>query len=159
MHRTRDLDLAARLFGARPEHSLALLRAVWPGAVGAELSRRTEVVAYDRGVLRIKVSDMRWQRTLQRMRGPILGRLRRLAGQVAPSALGFVTGEVAPPPVPPATPERGEPARPAPAIVLEAARAIPDPDIREPFLAAAARYLERFGPPQAGSGGDSTPPA
>jgi len=157
MDRTRNPDLAARLFGARPEHTLALLRAVWPGAVGLELSRRTEVVAYDRGVLRIRVSDLRWQRTLQRMRGPILGRLRRVAGQLAPSALGFVTGEVAQPAAPVAASGPGEPPKQAPEVVLEAARSIPDPEIRKPFLAVAARYLARFGGPQ--TGGDSTPPA
>lgn len=155
MDRPRDPDLAARLFGARPEHRLALLRAVWPGAVGEELSRRTEVVALDNGVLRIRVSDLRWQRTLQRMRGPILGRLRRAAGQVAPSQLGFVTGEIASAAAPASTAPQQRPAAQAPATVVEAARAIPDAEIREPFLAAAARYFERFG--QAGSGGGSTP--
>ena len=157
MDRTRDHDLAARLFGARPEHTLALLRAVWPGAVGDELARRTEVVAYDRGVLRVKVSDLRWQRTLQRMRRPILGRLRGAAGQLAPSALGFVTGDVPQPAVPVALPGPGEPPKEAPELVRVAAQSIPDPEIRKPFLAVAARYLARFGPPQ--TGGGSTPAA
>jgi hypothetical protein len=144
MDRPRDPDLAARLFGARPEHTLALLRAVWPRAVGDELARRTEPVALDRGVLRVKVPDLRWQRTLQRMRGDILGRLRRVAGRAAPSGLGFVTGaipdrgEPAPPPSPPA------PAPPAPASVAEAAQAIPDAEMRARFLEAAGRYLARF---------------
>jgi hypothetical protein len=153
MDRPRDPDLAARLFGTKPEHTLALLRAAWPGAVGDEIARRTEVVAFDHGVLRIKVPDLRWQRTLVRMRGDILGRLRRVAGQASPRGLGFVTGEVkglgdaaeAPPPAAP------EPV--APAIVAEAAQAIPDPEIRARFLAAAGRYLARFGAGQAGPGG------
>ncbi len=154
MDRPRDPDLAARLFGGRPEHTLALLRAVWPGTVGEELSRRTELVALDRGVLRVRVSDLRWQRQLQRMRGPILGRLRRAAGRVAPSQLGFVTGEIKAPAAPaPAPPPR--PVREAPPIVAVAASAIPDAEVREAFLAAAARYLDRFG--QTGSGGGPTP--
>jgi hypothetical protein len=154
MDRPRDPDLAARLFGAKPEHTLALLRAAWPGAVGGELARRTELVALDRGVLRIKVPDLRWQRTLLRMRGFILGRLRRVAGQAAPRGLGFVTGEVADPggPAAPAPPASAPPA-PAPALVADAAEAIPDPEIRGLFLAAAGRYLARFGGGQAGSGG------
>jgi hypothetical protein len=155
MDRARDPDLAARLFGARPEHRLALLRAVWPAAVGEELSRRTEVVALDRGVLRIRVSDLRWQRTLQRMRGPILGRLRRVAGQVAPGALGFVTGEIPQPAAPAPPPPPSQPAPDPPEVVADAARAIPDAEIRASFLAAAARYLERFGPIQADSSGGS----
>jgi hypothetical protein len=152
MDRPRHPDLAARLFGAKPEHTLALLRAAWPGAVGEELARRTEVVAFDHGTLRIKVPDMRWQRTLLRMRGFILERLRRVAGRAAPRGLSFVTGEVQDRgALVPATPPVA-PAAHAPALVAAAAEAIPDPEIRERFLAAAGRYLARFGPPQAGSG-------
>ena len=92
MDRTRDPDLAARLFGSRPEHTLALLRAAWPAAVGPDLARRTEVVALDRGVVRVKVPDARWQRSLLRMRGDILSRLRGVAGGAAPRGLGFVVG-------------------------------------------------------------------
>lgn len=156
MDRPRHPDFAARLFGAKPEHTLALLRAAWPGAVGEELARRTEVVAFDHGMLRIKVPDMRWQRTLVRMRGFILERLRRVAGRAAPRGLSFVTGELPPrEALVEATPLVAS-AAPAPAIVAKAAEAIPDPEIRERFLAAAGRYLSRFGAPQAGSGAGST---
>jgi hypothetical protein len=152
MDRPRHPDFAARLFGAKPEHTLALLRAAWPGAVGEELARRTEVVAFDHGMLRIKVPDMRWQRTLVRMRGFILERLRRVAGRAAPRGLSFVTGEVQHRgAVVPAAPPIAS-AAPAPALVAAAAEAIPDPEIRERFLAAAGRYLARFSPPQAGPG-------
>jgi hypothetical protein len=44
------------------------------------------------------------------------------------------------------------PPAPAPAAVAEAAAAIADPEVRELFLAAAARYLARFAPDQAGAG-------
>jgi len=149
MDRSRDPDLAARLFGGRPEHTLALLRAAWPVAVGPELARRTEAVAFDHGVLRVKVEDARWQRTLLRMRADILSRLRGVAAGAAPRGLGFVIGPIplAPEPVPARPPER--PPAPAPRAVAEAAEAIPDPEVRARFLAAAARYLARFGPAQA----------
>jgi hypothetical protein len=152
MDRPRHSSLAAQLFGGRAEHRLALLRAVWPAAVGDELARRTEVVALDGGVLRIKVPDLRWQRQLLRMRGRILFQLGRAAGSVAPSRLGFVTGPVAePPPLPPTVPAR-LPAE-APRLVAEAAAAIPDLELRERFLASAALYLDRF----AGEEKDGTP--
>jgi len=155
MDRPRDPDLAVRLFGGRPEHTLALLRAAWPAAVGADLARRTEVAALDRGILRIKVPDARWQRTLLRLRGDILSRLRSVAGDAAPRGLGFVTGPVAEPRdaalPPPPLPAPGS-AAPPPALV-EAARAIPDPDVRARFLASAARYFERFGTGQKDSAG------
>jgi hypothetical protein len=151
MDRTRDPDLAARIFGSRPEHTLALLRAAWPAAVGLELARRTEVVALDRGVLRIKVPDARWQKSLLRMRADILSRLRGVAGGAAPWGLGFVVGPVAesPSPVPPPP---LAPAPPAPEAVAAAARAIPDPEVRAHFLESAGRYFARFRADQAGSG-------
>jgi hypothetical protein len=151
MQRPRNTDLAARLFGGRPEHTLALLRAAWPTAVGEELARRTRVVALDRGVLRVMVPDIRWQRSLLRVRGDILARLRTVAGHASPRMLGFVTGPVEdtagkPEPLPAVEP--AEPAEP-PAAVQQAAESIPDPEIRARFLAAAGRYLSRFGRDQA----------
>jgi len=143
MERPRDPDLAARLFGASPERALALMRAAWPAAVGPELARRTEVVAFDSGVLRVRVPDATWRKGLLRMRGDILGRLRGIAGKAAPRSLGFVEGGVTPPPQAPAAIRSAvEPALPA--SVVSAAEAIPDPELRVLFLAAAGRYLCRF---------------
>jgi hypothetical protein len=143
MDRARDPDLAARLFGARPEHALALLRAAWPVAVGPDVARRTEVVALDRGILRVKVPDAGWQRSLQRMRGQILSRLREVAGGGTPRGLGFVTGPVitVPETAAPSPSAAGSPTPPK--AVLEAAGAIPDADLRARYLATAARYLAR----------------
>lgn len=146
MDRPSQPDLAARLFGASPERTLALLRAVWPAAVGSRLARRTEVVAFDGGLLRIRVPDAGWRRQLVRMRADILTRIRRIAGGVAPHALGFVEGPVAAPAPADAPPE--VPASPvaAPHDVAAAAESITDPELRARFLAAAGRYLRRFGP-------------
>jgi Dna[CI] antecedent, DciA len=154
MDSPRDPDFAARLFGARPEHTLALLRAAWPVAVGPEIARRTEVVAIDGSVLRVKVPDARWQRTLQRMRSDVLWRLRRVAGGAAPHALGFVLGPVTPAPEPPAPPPATLPT-PVPSAIVAAASTIPDAEVRARFLAAAARYLARFAHAQA-EGGSGT---
>jgi hypothetical protein len=151
LDRTRDPDFAARIFGSRPEHTLALLRAAWPAAVGPDIARRTEVVALDRGILRIKVPDAGWQRSLLRMRSDILARLRGVAGGAAPRGLAFVSGPVAhAPQVAAAAPPA--PVPPAPPAVAEAAAAIDDPEIRARFVAAAARYLARFAPGQKGAG-------
>jgi hypothetical protein len=152
MDRPRSPDLAARLFGGKPEHTLALLRAAWPAAVGEELARRTQVVALDRGVLRVMVPDLRWQRSLLRMRGDILSRLRHVAGRASPRALGFVTGTVVDP-GPRAVAAAALPLAPAPPAVADAARAIPDEEIRARFLEAAGRYLTRFAPAQAAAAG------
>jgi hypothetical protein len=142
MDSARNPDLASRIFGASPERALALMRAAWPAAVGPELARRTEVVALDRGILRIRVADATWQRGLVRMRGDILARLRRVAGSAAPRALGFVEGPVREAPDVAAVPQ---PAALAPSAgLVAAAEAIPDPQLRAQFLAVATRYVARF---------------
>jgi len=154
MDRPRHPDLAARLFGSSPERRLALVRCAWPAAVGPELARRTEVVSLDRGLLRVRVPDSTWQRTLFRMRGDILARLRAIAGGAAPFSLGFVQGAVKAEPPPAAATTATTPGAfaPTPAL-LAAAAAIEDEALRAAFLAAAARYLGRF---SAGSGPGSS---
>ena len=156
MDRARDPDFAQRLFGGKPEHRLALMRAAWPAAVGADIARRAEVVAIDRNVLRIKVPDPRWQRTLLRMRGDILSRLRAVAGDAAPRGLGFVVGPVSDAMEPsPALPAAAAVApRPVPTGVAEAAEGIADRELRVLYLEAARLYFARFGEGQ-GSGGGS----
>ncbi len=145
-------ELAARLFGSNKERTLALMRAVWPAAVGPELARRTDVVSVDGGVLRVRVPDATWQRGLARMRSDLLRRLRAIAGSAAPRSLGFVLGG------PVADPSREAPAVAtsehadgrfkasglAPEEVRTAAESIPDAQQRERFLAVATRYLDRF---------------
>ncbi len=151
MQRPSDPALAKQLFGASPERTLLLMRAAWPVAVGPELARRTEVVALDGSVLRVRVPDATWQRGLARMRGEIMSRLREIAGAASPRSLGFVLGPLEAAAAGDAsaarrTPRAGAPAlsRPASAQLVAAAQAIPDAELRESFLAAAARYLARF---------------
>ena len=141
--------------GRAPSARSLLMRAAWPAAVGPELARRTEVVAIDGGVLRVRVPDATWQRGLARMRGDILRRPARDRGRrgaalagLRPRARCRVPGTRGAVRDPGAADSGGAPAlaRPAPAQVLAAAQSIPDPQLRERFLAAAARYLARFSP-------------
>jgi predicted nucleic acid-binding Zn ribbon protein len=92
MDRISGRSLAARLFGASPARTLALLEAAWPLAVGPELARRTEVLGIEGGTLRVRVPDARWRKVLHRMQPQILGRLREMAGDLAPRRMGFVEG-------------------------------------------------------------------
>lgn len=148
-------SLAARLFGRDPAHALALVRSAWPLAVGPELARRTEVLALDGRVLRVRVPDAGWTRVLHRMRRDILIRLRDVAGELAPYRIGFVEGGV---PLLASVPEApvaaGEP-RVAP-LVEAGAAAIPDPELRDAFLRTARRYLERASSRPAPSPGEET---
>ena len=92
MDRISGRSLAARLFGASPARTLALLEAAWPLAVGPELAWRTEVLGIEGGTLRVRVPDARWRKVLHRMQPQILGHLREIAGDLAPKRMGFVEG-------------------------------------------------------------------
>jgi hypothetical protein len=98
--------------------------------------------------LRVRVPDAGWRRGLLRMQRDILIRLREVAGELVPERLGFVEGAVTTPPAGATQAPGGaapEPAAATPTSVAAAAMAIPDAELRERFLAAAGRYLSRFG--------------
>jgi hypothetical protein len=143
LDRSMPRGLASRLFPRGSAQALSLVRAAWPLAVGPELARRTEILALEGTTLRIRVPDASWRQVLHRMQGEILGRLKRVAEDVAPHRLGFTEGAVEmPPPVREEPQQRNEPS-PLPAAIREQALAIQDPEIREGFLRSAASYLER----------------
>jgi predicted nucleic acid-binding Zn ribbon protein len=141
LRRAGARETAARLFDT-PERALALVRAAWPGAVGAEIARRTEVVGLAGGTLLVRVPDGRWRRTLHRLQRVILRRLGEVAGERAPARLGFTEGPVPEREPAPSPGAAAEPA-PLPAAIVESARTIPDPEIRVAFERSAALYLER----------------
>ena len=149
-------DLAATLFGGEPARRLILLKAAWPAAVGHELARRSEAVALDGEVLRIRVPDGIWRRNLWAMRSDLLSRLRQVAGRAAPRGLGFVEGPVTGQPEPRTPPPAPRAPAPLPPGVAAAAAAIPDDEIRRRFEIAAGHYFGRFGPgPQTAEGDDT----
>lgn len=135
--------LAASVFSSDAAR-LALIKSAWPFAVGQELARRTEVLALEGGTLRVRVPDAGWRKVLHRMQPQIVDRLRTIAGERAPSRLGFSEGQVAAPAE--QTPAESAPgAGPAtldPAVAAAAER-IADAELRKAFLASAARYLAR----------------
>ena len=146
--------LRGELFGARGERTLALLQAAWPGAVGEELARRTELVALEAGTLRVRVPDAGWRKVLHRMRSEILARLFEVAGEFAPRRLGFMEAPLGsagaqalsvrtrhPHPAPRAV------AMVAPPSLRLAAETITDPELRARFLESAALYLDSYGKP------------
>lgn len=144
--RPAAVDLAARLFGGSPARTLALLRAAWPLAVGPELARRTEVVAIEGTTLRVKVADATWRKALLKIRGPLHGRLRRVAGDLAPARLAFCEGPVFCPPQPAMATPIDRPADAPSAQLAAAAESIDDAGVRAQFLESATRYLARSRP-------------
>src|SRR5512145_2850848 len=123
-------SLARELFGHSPERRLALLTALWPKVVGAEVARRSQVVDLQGDKLRVRLTPGVWRRIVGRMRKEILLRLRAAAGPLAPKMLVFVEGQVEEPPEPEARrPVVGATALPD--AVAAAAAAIDDPQTRE----------------------------
>jgi hypothetical protein len=133
---------AGRSLFPTPAARLALLRAAWPRVVGPELARRTQVVALEGRTLRVRVPSGPWRPALYRMRREVLARLREIAGEPAPRALGIMEGAVPEPPATAPSAAAPEAARPS-AELVAAAAAITDAELREDFLASAARYLAR----------------
>jgi hypothetical protein len=136
--------LAERLFGGQPERRLALLRAVWPHAVGSELARRTRVLELRGSTLRVAVPDAAWRKVLHGMQATLRSKLRARVGALAPTRLAFQELPCDDP-----ADARGRPASPigpseAPlGEALLAASAIADEEIRARFLHSAARALAR----------------
>jgi hypothetical protein len=153
MKHTTPAHLAADLFGTAPARRLLLLKAAWPAAVGPDLARRSQVVALDRDLLRIRVPDAIWRKSLWRMRSDLLSRLRRVAGSAAPHALGFSEGPMPSPPEETAPQTPAVVARPLPPDLVAAVDAIPDREVRERFREAVGLYLGRFSPSPSHSGG------
>ncbi len=169
MERISGRSLAARLFGASPARTLALLEAAWPLAVGPELARRTEVLGIEGGTLRVRVPDAGWRKVLHRMQPQILGHLREIAGDLAPRRMGFVEGGLRETPAAGASATADQPQSTAapqssgdvrggfqggsslhsesvvssPPEIKAVAAAIDDTEIRTRFLEVATRYLAR----------------
>jgi hypothetical protein len=144
MERISGRSLAARLFGASPARTLALLEAAWPLAVGPELARRTEVLGIEGGTLRIRVPDAGWRKVLHRMQPQILAHLREIAGELAPKRMGFVEGGVGAPEAITGGPRvRDEQPTDASPGINTLAATIDDTEIRTRFIEVATRYLER----------------
>jgi hypothetical protein len=135
--------LAARIFGTERAR-LALIKSAWPFAVGPELARRTEVLALEGRTLRVRVPDAGWRKALHRMQPQIVARLRTIAGDLSPSRLGFSEGQVAASAEarPTMSTAGRRPVALDPDLATAAAR-IADAELRQAFLATAARYLSR----------------
>jgi hypothetical protein len=118
------------------------LSALWPKVVGPEVARRSKVLTLEGDRLKVRLPRGAWRKTIGRMRGEILLRLREAAGSLAPRALIFVEGPVDEQPEPVGAPTLSPPKALAVAVE-EASKSIGDPEIREGFRAAAACYLSR----------------
>jgi len=139
-----------RFFAAAAPHRLAVLKALWPSITGEALANHSEVAGIQGDVMRVRTESNAWLKTLRDLKGTLILRLQAAAGPLAPRALAFVEGPLAPKP-----PRRKERARPKPVplsdlplSVTGPASRIPTAEGREVYLRAAAAFQARFGVPR-----------
>jgi hypothetical protein len=118
--------------------------AAWLAAVGAQVRKVTSPIRLERKTLIVAVPDATWRAQLQRISGQALFKLNSLLGAPTVTLIEFVINpDLA-----------GRPYDPAPEITFVApdkqalplrdkAAGIADPNVREAFLRAAGKCLER----------------
>ena len=138
-----------RFFAAAEPHRLAVLKALWPSITGDALANHSEVVGIQGDVMRVRADSASWLKTLRDLKGTLVFRLQQAAGPLAPRALAFVEGPLAPRPPRRRSRERVKPAPidALPLAVSEAAKRIPTAEGREVYLRAAAAFRARFSAP------------
>ena len=118
--------------------------AAWAGSVGAQVRRFTAPVKLERKTLIVAVNDATWRAQMQRMSGQVLFRLNSLLGAPVVTMIEFVINpdiikqnSGLPHEIKFVAPEQQ-------ALPLrEKASEIADPELRETFLRAAGKCLER----------------
>lgn len=138
-----------RFFAAAEPHRLAVLKALWPSITGDALANHSEVVGIQGDVMRVRADSASWLKTLRDLKGTLVFRLQQAAGPLAPRALAFVEGPLAPRPPRRRSPGRVKPAPidALPLAVSEAADRIPTAEGREVYLRAASAFRARFSAP------------
>lgn len=145
--KTLSTSSLPRFFAAAGPHRLAVLRALWPAITGDALANHSEVVGIQGDVMRVRADSGSWLKTLRDLKGTLVFRLQRSAGPLAPRALAFVEGPLAPRP-PRRKPRKRltpVPVSALPKVVSEAAKQVPTTEGREVYLRAATAFQARFG--------------
>ena len=138
-----------RFFAAALPHRLAVLKALWPAIAGEAISNHSEVVGIQGEVMRVKADSASWLKTVRDLKGTLILRLQRAAGEMAPRALAFVEGPLSPkPPRRKARAALGSvPLGELPRAISKAAERIPTPEGRDAYLRAATAFRARFPEP------------
>jgi hypothetical protein len=118
--------------------------AAWSAAVGAPVRKATLPVRLERKTLIVAVSDSNWRAQLNRIRGQALFKMNSLLGAPTVTSIEFVIN-------PESIVRHNERASEVTFIAPDMqtlelrpdAERIPDPDIRDVFLRAAGKCLER----------------
>ena len=118
--------------------------AAWSAAIGSQVRKVTAPIRLERKTLIVAVSDANWRAQLNSFRGQALFKLNSLLGAPTVTAIEFVINPdlIARQDDPPLQITFTAPDQQALPLKADAER-IPDPRIRDTFLRAAGKCLER----------------
>ncbi len=123
-------------------YSVELVHKRWAEVVGLELARRSEPEALSQGVLTVRVTDPVWGKMIYKLQDRIIPALNRAVGSSLVRRINFTKRSRLEHPPPENDRQEREPeAVEAPPLVVEAAAAIEEPDLRQLVLRSAAQYL------------------
>jgi hypothetical protein len=138
------LPILLRKAGDSEEARQNAVLAAWIGAVGPQLRQVSTPLRLERKTLIVAVSNATWQTQLAKMRGQILFKLNSLLGAPTVTTLEFVINpDIIMQTTRPfeqvdfVAPEKHE------QKLRKDAEAIPNPELRETFLRAAGKCLDR----------------
>jgi hypothetical protein len=149
---SRSVSVAALLKAVLPParrkriFSLGLVRVKWVDLVGRELAIRSEPSSLGDRLLTVRVSDAAWGRMILKLQRQIVSRINQGVEPDLVRRIQFIRDGKAPwdssspPSVPEERSSRSAEAVPS-APILEAARAVEDPELRSQLIRTAGRYL------------------
>jgi hypothetical protein len=118
--------------------------AAWTAAVGSQVRKVTAPLRLERKTLIVAVADQTWRSQLDRIKGQALFRLNSLLGAPVITTIEFVINPDSLNPIDQPSREVHFTAPEEAALVLTAdAARISNPDLRDAFLRAAGKCLER----------------
>jgi hypothetical protein len=126
--------------------SLGLVRVKWADLVGGELAIRSEPASLGDRLLTVRVSDAAWGRMILKLQKEIVSRVNRAVEPDLVRRIQFIRDGKAPwestdrPFVSKEEMSQRVEAKPS-ALIVEAARAVEDPELRSQLIQTAARYL------------------
>lgn len=138
------LPILLRKAGDSEEARQSAVLAAWIGAVGPQLRQVSAPVRLERKTLIVAVTNSTWQTQLHKMRGQILFKLNSLLGAPTVTTLEFVINAAI-------ITQAAKTSQPVDFVAPEkhaqglrkSAEAIPNPELREVFLRAAGKCLDR----------------
>lgn len=138
----KTLPILLRTIGDDPEVATAAAVTAWKRAAGDGLREHAVPIALTDGTLVVAVADAVWQKQLGAMRDQLVFKTNSILGQPLVKRIELVVDRTRVRPQPLST-DTEETELEIPTELLSAANAISDKQLRNTFVRAASRALER----------------